>query len=467
MNKRKKNIKEAYQKFLNTKGVNNNMDGFKSLWMPDFLYDFQKELVDWSIRKGRSAIFADCGLGKSIMELVWSENVIRKTKGNILLLTPIAVGSQMLKEAKKFDIRNVNRSKEGIVRHGITISNYERLHYFNPSDFVGIVLDESSILKNFNGATKHKINIFIRKIKYRLLCTATAAPNDFIELGTSSEALGYLGYMDMLSKFFKNDQNNCALNTKTRFSEIAKWRLKGHAHTSFWKWVTSWSRSIRHPSDMGYEDGAFILPKLSELEYRLNVSRKMSRDVLFTLPARGLKEVRDERRATIQDRCEKAAEIINGVKEYSIVWCNLNDEGDLLEKLIPDAIQVSGRDSDDAKENKLTSFSRGIERVLITKPKIGAWGLNWQHCNQIVFFPAYSYEQYYQAIRRCWRYGQKKPVQIHLIYTQGDANSIKNLRRKQKQADDMFTNLVREMNSSLEIQNLTKFNKEVEIPKWE
>ncbi len=466
-NKKIKNLK--YKRFLESKNISNKLEGFKPLWIPDFLYDFQKELVDWSIQKGCSAIFADCGLGKSIMELVWAKNIIRKTKGKVLLLTPLAVGLQMIDEAKKFGIKNVRRSKEGIVKSSITISNYERLHYFNPSDFVGIILDESSILKNFNGITKHKINIFIRKIKYRLLCTATAAPNDFIELGTSSEALGYLGYMDMLSKFFKNTQNNCATNKRGRFTESTKWRLKGYAHTSFWRWITSWSRSVRQPSDMGYEDGAFLLPKLNEIEYNLKVSRKPRVETLFGYapPARGLKEVRDERRATIKNRCEKASEIINNTKNHAVVWCNLNDEGDLLEKLIPDAIQVSGRDNDDKKESKLLSFTRGNERVLITKPKIGAWGLNWQHCNEVTFFPAYSYEQYYQAIRRCWRFGQKKPVQVHLIYTQGDKNSIKNLRRKQKQADEMFTNLVKEMNNSLSVQNITKFNKKVEIPKWE
>ncbi len=340
------------------------------------------------------------------------------------------------------------------------------MHYFDPKDFTGIILDESSILKNFKGATKNKINIFVRKIKYRLLATATAAPNDFIELGTSSEALGYLGYMDMLSKFFKNDQNNCATNRRGRFTEQTKWRLKGHAHSAFWRWVVSWSRAVRKPSDLGYDDSKFELPKLNEIEHELQVSRAPEKGTLFTLPAKGLKQVRDERRATIQHRCEKAAEIINNTKGHAVLWCNLNDEGNLLEKLIPDAIQVSGRDTDDSKESKLTSFTAGNDRVLITKPKIGAWGLNWQHCNNVTFFPAYSYEQYYQAIRRCWRFGQKRKVRVDLIYTQGDRNAIKNLRRKQKQADDMFTNLVQEMNNAIEINTTTKFDKKVKVPSW-
>jgi len=456
----------GYKSYLETKRSDNTFSGFDPLFIPDYLFDFQKSLVEWAVRKGKAAIFADCGLGKSIMEMVWAENIIQKTNGNILLITPIAVGSQMKKEAEKFHIENIDRSRDGSIHEKITITNYERLHYFSPDDFVGVILDESGILKNFNGATKHKLNIFLRKIKYRLLCTATPSPNDFIELGTSSEALGYLGYMDMLSKFFKNDQNNCATKKRGRFREATKWRLKGHAHDSFWRWVTSWSRACRKPSDLGFDDKDFILPELTETEHDLNVSRKPSEGELFTFPARGLKEVRDERRATIRHRCEKATELIGKTNDYSVVWCNLNDEGDLLEKLIPDSVQVSGKDSDDSKEDKLISFTTGNHKVLITKPKIGAWGLNWQHCNNVSFFPAYSYEQYYQAIRRCWRFGQKRPVNVDLIYTHGDKHSIENLRRKQDQADEMFSKLVIEMNNSLGINNSVKYDKKMENPKW-
>lgn len=468
--KKKKKVKKTtasnYKAFLNTKGIVNNNYGFKPLWNPDFLYDFQQELVDWSLRKGKSAIFADCGLGKSIIEIVWAKNIVQKTKGKVLILTPLAVGTQMLEEADKFNVKGLKRSKDGEAKSKIVVSNYERLHYFNPKDFVGVVLDESSILKNFNGATKNKVNIFLRKIKYVLLATATPSPNDFIELGTSSEALGCLGYMDMLGKFFVNTQNNCAINNRGRFTEQTKWRLKGYAHDSFWRWITSWAKAVRKPSDMGFSDKKFILPKLTEKEHLLEVSRKPDDGMLFTLPAKGLKEVRDERRATVQERCEYVASLINKTNKHAVVWCNLNDEGDLLEKLIPDAIQVSGRDKDDQKESKLTSFTKGNDRVIITKPKIGAWGLNWQHCNYITFFPNYSYEQYYQAVRRCWRFGQKKKVDVSLVYTQGDSDSIKSLRRKQQQADDMFTNLVKEMNNPLLMENDNTFNKKTEVPTW-
>lgn len=456
-----------YQEYLKSKTNSAEYRGFEPIFMPDFLFDFQQSLLDWAVRKGQSAIFADCGLGKTIMEMVWAINVVHKTNGNVLLITPLAVGSQMIEESKKFHIQEYfGRSKTGEIKNKVTITNYERLHYFNPEDFDGIVLDESSILKNFDGAIKNQINVFIRKIKYRLLATATAAPNDFIELGTSSEALGYMGYMDMLSKFFKNDQNNCATNGRGRFTEATKWRLKGHAHDSFWRWVTSWSRSIRKPSDLGFDDKKFILPKLIENEYELDVARKPNQGELFTFPAVGLKEVRDERRATVQERCEFVADRVNARNDFAVVWCNLNDEGDLLEKLIPDSIQISGRDTDESKEEKLISFSEKKERVIITKPKIGAWGLNWQHCGYLTFFPNYSFEQYYQAVRRCLRFGRVGNVESDLVFTHGDKLCIENMRRKQKQADDMFTNLVREMNNSLHISNSTNFKNETELPIW-
>ena len=453
-----------YQEYLQAKAQAGDNFGFEPVFMPDYLFDFQRDLVDWAVRKGRDAIFADCGLGKSIMELVWAENVVRHTGGKVLLLTPLAVGIQMEQEGVKFGI-NTERYGHTNNNASIVIANYEKLHHFSPQDFAGIVLDESSILKNFKGTIKNKLNIFMRKLQYRLLATATAAPNDFVELGTSSEALGYLGYMDMLGRFFKNDQNNCATNRRGRYTEATKWRLKGHAHQSFWRWVTSWSRAVRTPSDMGYDDDGFILPKLTEVEHRIDITRP-AKDMLFSLPAEGLKEVRDERRATIKDRCELAASLINNSPDYAVVWCNLNDEGDLLERLIPDAIQVSGKDSDDSKENKLMAFTNGRERVLITKPKIGAWGLNWQHCNRVTFFPNYSYEQYYQAVRRCWRFGQKREVRVDLIYTQGDAHSVGNLRRKKLQADTMFTHLVREMNNSLHIKATTAYPEKLEAPSW-
>lgn len=457
----------SYEEFLQQKRQLSGNYGFDPVFMPDFLFGFQKKLIEWALIKGRAAIFADCGLGKSPIELVLAQNIVEKTNGNVLLLTPLAVGTQMEKEAEKFSI-SAERSRDGKIHNKITITNYEQLHHFNPDDFSGVICDESSILKNFNGKYKNEINIFMRKVKYRFLATATAAPNDFIELGTSSEALGYLGYMDMLGRFFKNDQNNCATNRRGRFTEATKWRLKGHAHDSFWRWVTSWSRAIRKPSDIGFDNDGYVLPELIEREHCMKVDGRFVDGTLpgFVLPANGLKEQRDERRATIQDRCEMAADIINKSKDFAVAWCNLNDEGDLLEELIPDSIQVSGKDSDEQKEEKLMSFSEGNNRVLVIKPKIGAWGLNWQHCNHMTFFPSHSYEQFYQGVRRCWRFGQKRPVNVDLIYTQGDENVINNLKRKQQQAEDMFENLVREMNNSLSVDRIKKYENKMEVPQW-
>jgi hypothetical protein len=272
--------------------------------------------------------------------------------------------------------------------------------------------------------------------------------------------------MDMLTKFFKNDQNNVATNKRGRFTEATKWRLKGHAHDAFWRWVTSWARAIRRPSDLGFDDDGFILQPLVERETELNVTREANAGELFTFEAHGLKEVRDERRATVQDRCEYVTDIIAKTNDFAVAWCNLNDEGDLLETLLPGAVQVSGTDSIEQKEEKLDNFSDGKTRVLITKPKIGGFGLNWQHCNHMTFFPNYSYEQYYQSARRFWRFGQKRPVTVDLVYTRGDNLAVENLKRKEKQADTMFSMLVKEMNNSIYVGNVSDFNQQTEVPAW-
>lgn len=454
-----------YYAFLERKAQIGTLEGFEPLFIPDKAFAFQKALLEWQVRKGRGAIFADCGLGKSLLELAFAENVVRKTNGNVLLLTPIAVGAQMELEAEKFGIE-AKRSRDGQIKGKITITNYEQLPKFDPADFAGMVGDESSILKNFDGKTKALVTQFSRKIKYRMLATATAAPNDFIELGTTSEALGDLGYTDMLGKFFVNDQNNIATNRRGRFTEATKWRLKGHAERAFWRWVMSWARAVRYPSDLGFSDDGYQLPDLVENEVELKDLDRQGQWALFALPAVGLKEQRDERKATVKDRCEKSAELAIANPDFSVVWCNLNEEGDLLERLIPGSVQVSGRDSDDAKEEKLTAFSRGQYKKLVIKPKIGAWGLNWQHCAHTVFFPTHSYEQYYQSIRRFWRFGQSRKVVADLVFTDGDAAIIDSIRRKRLQAEEMFRNLVKEMNNPAHYQRVDGYTKEMEVAPW-
>lgn len=451
-----------YLAFLDKKTQGGADSGFDPVWMPEFLFDFQKEMVEWAVRKGRAAIFADCGLGKTPMGLTWASNVARKTGKPVLYLTPLAVAVQTIREAHKFGI-DATLSRDGAHVGHIIVTNYEKLHFFNPDDFSGVVCDESSILKSFAGERRGQITAFMRKVPYRLLQTATAAPNDYIELGTSSEALGYMGHTDMLNRFFKNDLNNSA--TGRMRGEVIKWRLKGHAELPFWRWVCSWARAIRRPSDLGFDDSRFVLPQLNEVEHLVEANT-LADGMLFALPAQGLKEQRDESRRTIQERCEKVSALVNHTGQPALVWCHLNDEGALLEKLIPDAVQVAGGDSDDRKEQRLEAFAEGQARVLITKPKIGAWGLNFQHCNHVTFFPTHSFEQYYQGVRRCWRFGQKRDVTVDVVATEGSLGVVHNLQRKAVQADKMFSNLVAEMNQAIAIGRTDNMHKQMEIPKW-
>jgi hypothetical protein len=444
-------------------------EGFDPLWLPGFLYDFQAELVDWSVRMGRAALFADCGLGKTPMQLVWAENVVRHTNRPVLILTPLAVGYQLVEEGEKFDVGVTRIRGGGSPRHaGIFTTNYEQLHKFSPDEFAGVVCDESSILKNFSGVRRSEITEFMRRVPYRLLCTATAAPNDFTELGTSSEALGGLGHMDMLTRYFRNDNKVGADSRGGRmFGKATQWRLKGHAEDHFWRWVCGWARSIRKPSDYGYDDDGFVLPPLTTNEHVVEASR-LRDGLLFNLPAISLAEQREERRNTLDDRCEWAANLVDH-NEPALVWCHLNTEGDRLSRLIEGAVQVSGSDSDEQKEEKLHSFAGGEIRTLITKPKIGAWGLNLQHCAHAVTFVSHSYEQYYQSVRRCWRFGQQRPVTVDVVMSDGERRVMDSLQRKSEQADRMFELLLHFMQDAMahkEQPYESTHTAELEAPVW-
>ena len=433
--------------------------GFDPEFLPDWLFDYQVALVQWSCRKGRAAIFADCGMGKTPMQLVWGENVRMKTGKPTLALTPLAVSYQTVGEAERFGIEAV-RSSGGKPKAGIVVTNYERLHHFSPEHFGGVICDESSILKNFDGATKAAVTEFMRTIPYRLLCTATAAPNDYHELGTSSEALGYLGYQDMLSRFFKEDIIKDYLGWGRK-----AYRFRGHAEDPFWRWVCSWARACRKPSDLGFDDGRLVLPALREREVIVN-SSKARAGMLFSLPAESLQDQREERRITLRDRCEEAARIVCDHDAASVMWCHLNDEADFLERAIPDCRQVSGSQSEDEKEEILLAFQRGELKRLVTKPKIGCFGLNWQHCHSVVTFASHSWEQYYQAVRRCWRFGQTQPVDVHVIATEGEAGVLANLRRKADNADNMFQSLVRHMGNAMSVDHRRTFPNSERIPAW-
>lgn len=465
----------AYPDFLERKLHLGGEWGFTPDYLPDWLYDFQQALVRWATEKGRAAIFADCGLGKTPMQLVWAENIVRQTGRPVLIAAPLAVSHQIVREADKFDITAVR--SQGVMPDDarIVVTNYERVHHFRPADFAGMVCDESSILKNFDGVRKAEVTEFMRTLPYRLLCTATAAPNDYIELGTSSEALGELGHMDMLGRFFRNvDGSSNSKMHQFRFKLKEKqdaflgrgsaWRFKGHAEEAFWRWVCSWARALRRPSDLGFADDLFNLPPLEEHAHVVQAAAPHP-ERLFDLPAGSFREEREERRRTITERCEKVANLVDH-DQQALVWCQLNTEGDLLTRLIPDAEQVKGSDTDEDKEARLLAFANGDLRVLVTKPKIGAWGLNLQRCAHVTFFPSHSYEQYYQGVRRCWRFGQTRPVVVDVVATEGEAGVADNLKRKAAQADRMFTALVRHMDDALHIGVEQTNQSSPRIPEW-
>lgn len=654
----------TYEDFLLKKRHNSIDFGIPADFIPDTMFDFQKHVAEYAIKKGRGAVFLDTGLGKTLIELVVAANYVKHTNKPVLIITPLAVANQHLLEAGKFGINDVEHTRDGKYKGKIILINYERLHYLNSSDFDCVILDESSILKNFDGAIKNQINSFLRKVKYRFLFTATPSPNDYIELGTSSEALGYLGYMDMLGKFFKNNQNNVA-----KISQISKARqgesfyLKPHAENDFWQWVASWSISAKKPSDLGYDDERFILPELHEIETILRNENPLTIDgqtKLFAMPAVGFHEIKQEAKATIRQRCEMAVEKCLQ-HEISFCWVNLNAEGDYLESMLPNSVQISGKDDIDKKEeaiewftgrkcicnsqyfgvnwqnkNKekicgnqnmqngegqnieqtppkeisenlnvellrkirntwqntikeiqtsscirtkrreiqnaenITQIIQNIERNasnyrfniaekiapkdlnvllghmelqlrniiqylkinnsdalyaeidfswikenqwlliiaiqpkkleefyvnhvtldlgtlrmifhhlktqyctcghlsgvrrLISKTEIFGFGLNLQHCNHTTYFPTYSYEQYYQAIRRFWRFGQTRPVTVDLILSDGQERIMQSLIHKKDKAIKMFEKLTQQTNKDFTIKT-REFNKQINLPKF-
>lgn len=460
-----KTIKD-YNVFLSQKQHTTGNFGFKANYIPDIAFDFQSYIIEQSIEKGRVAIFADTGLGKTLMQLAIAKNVIQHTNKRVLVLTPLAVAFQFLLEAEKLGIDDIEYSKDGKFTKKIVICNYERLHNFDPSDFVGVILDESSILKNFDGKIKQQITAFIRKLPYRFLSTATPSPNDYIELGTSSEALGYLGYTDMLSKFFKNNNNNVIKSSQVAMANAgAEWYLKPHAERDFWRWVSGWSISIRKPSDIGFSDARYVLPDLIESETVVRNETPLcinGQQSLFNMPAQNFFEIKAETRATLESRCDAAVEKANQ-HESSVYWVNLNDEALRILSLDKEAVEVKGNMNIDKKEDILLAFSRGEIKKLITKTSITAFGLNWQHCNHTTYFPTYSYEQYYQAIRRFWRFGQKRDVYVDLILSDGQTKIMQSLQVKKDKANQMFSNLTANANQSFEI-TMKGFDKPATLP---
>lgn len=450
----------SYADFLASKAQLTGDFGFAPTDLPPWLYDFQADLVEWACRKGRAALFADCGMGKTPMELAWADQVTRHTNGRVLILAPLAVAQQTAREADKFGVE-AHVSRDGRPAGDITVTNYDRLHLFDPADYVGLVCDESSAIKSFDGERRKLVTEFARKMPYRLLATATAAPNDYVELGTSSEALGHLGHMDMLSRYFTNAQKT---SKAVRAWTGAEWRFKGHAEQPFWQWVASWARALRKPSDLGYPDDRFELPDLV-VRQQVVESREPQPDRLFDLPVVGLREERDELRRTVAERVEAASKALVDA-DAAVAWCHTNGESAGLADAIPGAVELRGSEPVEAKEEKLAGFSDGDIRVLVTKPSIAGWGLNWQHCHRMTYFPSHSYEQWYQAVRRCWRYGQTRPVEVDVIATEGTSRVLASLRRKSEQADRMFAELTAHMRDAIDVARLTDYPTPVEVPPW-
>lgn len=452
-----------YQDFVRNKMQIGSDGGFDPVFMPDYLFDFQKHLVEWAVRKGRAAIFADCGLGKTPMQLVWAENVARKTGKRVMIISPLAVAMQTQREADKFGI-DAKVSRDGTL-HRITITNYERLHYFKQEDFVAAVADESSAIKAFDGKRRKQVVRFFSKLPYRLLCTATPSPNDFVELGTQSECLGIMNQSDMLGFFFRETDNmrHSVFKDDMIYNKM-KWWFKPHSEQPFWRWVTSWGRALRSPSDIGFDGSKFILPPLEYRKQVLDIPY-IPPGELFPRPAIWLHEQRSERHRTLHERCERVAELVRHNRP-AICWCHYNEESELLAKLIPDAIEVAGKHTDEFKEQALNDFAMGKHRVLVSKPKIACWGMNYQHCGDMTFFPSFSFEQLYQGVRRCWRFGRKGKVTVDIVSALGEAEVIDGLTRKQEQAELMFASLVKHMNHSITMSSSDGHVNEMALPSW-
>lgn len=420
---------DGYAKFLEGKRPVVPVAGFDPQdALNPALFPYQADIVRWALRRGRAAIFADCGMGKTLMQLEWARHV--SAHGNVLILTPLAVGAQTEAEAARFGIV-AKISRDGTLHDGITIANYEILHKFDCSALAGVVLDESSIIKAFDGKTRTQVIDTFRSTPFRLACTATPAPNDHMELGNHAEFLGVMSRTEMLATYFCHDGG-----------ETSVWRLKGHARDDFWRWVCGWAVNLRKPSDLGYSDDGFALPPMHT--HNSIVECDIREDgQLFTAEALTLNAQRQARRATMGKRVAEVAAMVNASAEPWLVWCELNAEGDALAAAIDGAVQVAGADSDDTKADRMLGFAAGKHRVLVTKPSIGGFGMNWQHCANVAFVGiTHSFEQYYQAIRRCWRFGQTKEVNVHIVSSDAEQPVVRNLNRKAADAARMAEEMV-------------------------
>lgn len=427
-------MSRSYVEFIASKRIHIQPSGFDIALerLNPQLFHFQRAIVQWALHRGKAAIFADCGLGKTPMQLEWARHVCLRSSGNALILAPLAVAAQTVREGEKFHVPVTICRTQADVRPGLNIANYEMLAHFDPRAFAGLVLDESSILKGFGGVMRKAITAFGQQIPYRLACTATPAPNDLIELTNHAEFLEILSGKEIIALFFTTDGNT-----------THAWRLKGHAKADFWRWMALWSVAVRKPSDLGFSNDGFQLPPLRH--HAIEVPSAPLEGHLFATEAQTLQERQSARRVSLPARVEAAAALVNADTKPWVVWCHLNKESEALTRLIPGAVQVTGSDDPEHKERALLAFSRGECRVIVSKPSIAGFGLNWQHCASMVFVGlSDSYEQLYQATRRCWRFGQTQPVDVFMVTAESEGAVVKNVQRKERQAEEMFASIVAE-----------------------
>lgn len=448
-----------YEDFLLSKKRMAQPKGFKASTPMMYLWPWQRDLVNWACEVGTAALFEDCGLGKTRQQLAWAENVVAETGRDVLVLAPLAVAEQTRREGERCGIHSVVCRTGDDCQQGINITNYEMLEHFDPARFAGIVLDESSILKNYSGKIRQSLTDFASSIPYRLCCTATPAPNDLIEIVNHAEFLGVLRGKEIIARFFIQDGNT-----------THAWRLKGHAAKDFYRWMGTWARAVRTPSDLGYSDDGFILPKM-RVHHHI-VDGHISDGFLIPVVASTLQERQQARRESMVDRVNVVAEIANSFKDQPVLcWCDYNAESEALKKAIPDAVEVKGSDTNSHKVDAMMGFADGKYRVLVTKPSIAGFGMNWQHCNIMTFAGlSDSFEQYYQAIRRCYRFGQTQDVHVHIAHADTEDAVIRNIMRKQDEASAMMKKLVDFMNEPLKERTHTDStyhrNEKKEMPVW-
>jgi len=431
------------------------------------LFSFQHDLVSWALRRGRAAVFADTGLGKTGMQLAWADAVARHTSGDVMVLAPLAVAAQTVAEGVACGVEVTLCRDASDVRPGLNVTNYDRLHRFDASRFAGVVLDESSCIKHHDAKTLRVLLDSFSACPFRFCATATPAPNDWTELGTHAEFLGVCTRSEMLSEFFCHDGG-----------ETQTWRLKGHARKAFWRWVSSWGAMVRRPSDLGYSDDGYALPAAHTTSHTVATDAATLREggVLFAQEAASLMDRRNARRGSIDARVSMCADLVNAeAGEPWIVWCDLNAESEALTKAIRGAVEVRGSDDADTKEERLRAFADGRIRVLVTKPSIAGFGLNWQHCARVAFVGVTdSWEAYYQAVRRCWRFGQKREVRVHIFASEAEGSVVANLARKERDAAAMADSLsaetreavMAEVRGAVRTVNTYEARKAIRLPSW-